>query len=185
MSKNNRIVDFSNHVHVVKIETDLCRIDQFSIPNTKEGAISFVNTEDGLAVFGDYGNWIFCQKFIPTANGRVDPFYWAEKLRINSSQNDSSYDSRATEIALEEWISDLKKEEELDSDTEDWLENLLESVDDELEYTYQVYRMAPYDIDSGSVPLEKKGSVQFKIIIQAFEEICTRLGLESLKNNSI
>jgi hypothetical protein len=181
--------DFSKHTHKVEIfksgEGNEIRVDHFREGNSNMGYIKFVNDERGLSVFGDFGNWIFCRPFHPSAEGYVSEMYWNEKLKMGSSQDHARYDPEETEKELLELINGGLEEygyegEDLIKCTE-WLEDLISYCDDELEYTYQAYRgYNPTQMDYEDIPFCKKPSVQLEIIFDAFDEICSRLKTEKL-----
>lgn len=176
--------DFSKHIHTVEIFTseqgNEIRVDHFQQGNSNYGYIKFVNDDRGLSVFGDFGNWVFCRPFYPSVEGYVSDGYWNEKLKIGSSQDHAKYDSKSTEEKLKQMIKsglqdygyngkDLKKAKK-------WFTDLLDYVDDELEYTYHAFRGDnPTEIDYENIPFCKKGSVQLEIIFDAFDEICNRM----------
>lgn len=176
--------DFSEHTHKVEIfkseEGNEIRVDHFRKGNNNMGYVKFVNDSMGLSVFGDFGNWIFCRPFHPSADGFVSDGYWNEKLKIGSSQDHAKYDSEETAKELQELIdSGLEewgyKDEDL-INAKDWLIDLLGYTDDELEYTYNAFRGEnPTQMDYENIPFCKTGSVQLQIIFDAFDEICIRL----------
>tara|TARA_R110000851_G_C12783958_1_gene535653 strand:- start:75 stop:632 length:558 start_codon:yes stop_codon:yes gene_type:complete len=176
--------DFSEHTHKIEIfkskEGNEIRVDHFRKGNSNMGYVKFVNDSRGLSVFGDFGNWIFCRPFHPSADGFVSDHYWNEKLKINSHQEHAKYDGDEThkEIqglingGLEDWGY---KEGELIK-CKEWLTELATYTDDELEYTYEAYRgNNPTELDYDYIPFCKTGSVQLQIIFDAFDEICKRL----------
>jgi hypothetical protein len=167
--------------------------------------INFINVDGILAVTGDYGNWIFCREFIPAEKNSVSDGYWLEKLRISSSQQPSSYDSKETAKELHNRIKELndewkETEEEYENDqhnskylslktkheeTLEYFNDCLNTVDDELDYTYQAYRNMPNYYDYEFPVFEKSLNVWLLIIFDGFDEICNRLdtqgGLSTLK----
>jgi len=188
MKRNKRTTwDFSESTHRVEIfkseKGNEIRVDHLQKGNSSMGYVKFVNDSMGLTVFGDFGNWIFCRPFHPSADGYVSDMYWQEKLKISSSQEYARYDSEATAKELQEQIDhgledygysggDLIKAKE-------WFQHLLEHSDDELEYTYEAYRGEnPTEIDYEYIPFCKEESYQLKIIFDAFDEICSRLEKE-------
>lgn len=200
--KKRTDIDFSKHELIIKESEDL-KIHILKIPGTVMNMIKFINVDGVMAVTGDFGNWIFCREFHPTANGYVSDGYWLEKLRISSSQQPSKYDSERTAEAIRErakelnieW-AELKKEYENKEDhteaewnrylkeetryeeTLEYLEECLSNVDDELDYTYHAYRNMPSYYDYEYVIFEKTVDVWLTIIFDGFDEICSRL-----KNN--
>jgi hypothetical protein len=179
--------NFGEHTHTVEIfeskEGNKIRVDHFRKGDSNMGYVKFVNDDRGLSVFGDFGNWIFCRPFHPSADGFVSDQYWNEKLKIGSSQDHATYDSEETAKEIQELIDGGLEEwgytgDELNQATE-WLTDLLSYTDDELEYTYQAFRGSnPTEMDYESIPFCKKGSVQLQIIFDVFDEICDRLKKE-------
>lgn len=179
--------DFSNHTHTVEIfkseNGKEIRVDHFREGNKRCGYIKFLNDEEGLSVFGDFGNWIFCRPFHPSADGFVSDAYWNEKLKIASSQEHAKFDSDETAKEIEELINGGLEDWGYDGDrldeAKEWLSDLLEYVDDELDYTYHAYRgYNPTELDYEDIPFCREGSIQLKIIFDAFDEMCNRM-----KNN--
>ncbi len=176
--------DWSKHTHKIEIfkssEGNEIRVDHFQKGNSNMGYVKFINDSRGLSVFGDFGNWVFCRPFYPSADGFVSDGYWIEKLKISSCQEPFSYDPKETAKELKELIATGLEEwgyegEELRKNKE-WITRLLEYVDDELEYTYEAYRGDnPSEIDYEYIPFCKKLSVQLEIVFEAFNEICKRL----------
>jgi hypothetical protein len=177
--------DFSNHTHRVEIFTSTkgneIRVDHFQVGNKKRGYIKFVNDDNGLSVFGDFGNWIFCRPFHPMVNDFVSDGYWLEKLRAYSSQVYSEYDGKATakeiQLLIDGGLEEYGyKDEELET-IKEWYTDLLTYTDDEIEYTYHAYRDygKPCNVDYENIPFCKKINPQLEIIFDAFDEICKRM----------
>ncbi len=224
-------VDFSEHkLRIVESEDFLAH--HFKIDNTYYGCLSFINTNGVMVVTGDYGNWMFCREFHPSAKGHVSGGYWDEKLQMASEQKSSKYDSKATEKELQEYmdkhnkvlnvihrfkeINELDEKEDselieylninlfdslifedtdedydsksledienlfdcdefLSQDEFDYIETLLNCVDDELEYTYEAYRNS-YNAgrfqDHEYVPFIETRHVWLNIVYDAWEAIC-------------
>jgi hypothetical protein len=175
--------DFAGYTHTVeKFNSDKgnsIRIDHLRNGDSSMGYVRFVNDDYGLSVFGDFGNWIFCRQFVPSENGYVSVGYWNEKLKIRSSQEHAKYDSEETSKEINELINTgLEEYGHFGSELEklkDWYTELLEHVDDEIEYLYHAYRSYDCPDDLENIPYAKKGSVQLLIIFDAFNEICNRI----------
>ncbi len=177
--------DFSKHTHKVEIfkseDGNEIRVDHFREGDKNMGYVKFVNDSRGLSVFGDFGNWIFCRPFHPSADGHVDYMYWNEKLKISSSQNHAVYDAEETEKELKEKIAVGLEEYGYEGQQlriiQEYYTSLLAYADDEIEYTYQVCRSGnkPHFLEYEQIPFCKKGSVQLEIVFQAFDEICKRI----------
>jgi hypothetical protein len=185
-------IDFSNHEHRIEIfksgEKEI-RVDHFQVGNSSTNYIQFINTDRVMTVTGDFGNWIFCRPFHPSPKGGVSEQYWIEKLRISSSQELARYDADETEKEIKELIKNgLEeygyKDDEL-KEIKDWFKELLQEVDDELNYTYKAFREygRPNFIDGEQIPLCKKVNQWLLIIFDAFDEICRRLELAETSNS--
>lgn len=177
--------DFSKYIHRVNIYKnstgDEIRVDELQNGNSSIGYVKFVNHSMGLSVFGDFGNWIFCRPFLPSKEGYVSPMYWNEKLKLNSSQDHSRYDSEKTKKELLRLINiDLEVDFGYRGDdltkAQEWLSELLACVEDELEYKYQAFRGEnPTNIDYEDIPFCKEGSSQLLAVFDAFNEICNKI----------
>jgi len=165
-------VNFDKHELKI-IDTPEVLIHIFAKPNTVCGSIKFINTQGILAITGDYGNWIFCREFHPSAEGFVSDSYWCEKLRMASTQKPSDYDPERTRKEIEERLAG--KEEELDEDEKEYLKDLLNQVDEcEERYMVYAYDNLPKGRDYEFIPLIKKLNPWLEIIFDAFDEICRR-----------
>lgn len=174
--------DFSEHTHKVEIfKSELgneIRVDHFRKGSSNMGYVKFVNDDRGLSVFGDFGNWIFCRPFHPSADGFVSDMYWNEKLKISSSQDHARYDGEETYNELKELVDSGLEDmgfdgAELETHKEE-LTQLMQHTDDEIEYTYEAFR-GRLTLDYDYIPFCKKGSVQLQIIFDAFDEMCRRM----------
>ncbi len=181
--KKRTDVDFSKHEHrveVFKCGKNEIRVDHFQVEDSRMRYIKLINTDDTLTVTGDYGNWVFCRPFVPSSDGGVSDCYWLEKLRTASVQVVSEFCSVETEKEIQELInSGLEdygyKDTELDV-LKEWFKDLLEYVDDEIEYTYYAYRYnKPAILDYEMIPFCKKINTWLLIIFDAFDEMCNRL----------
>lgn len=179
-------VDFSKHKHRVEIfksEKNEIRVDHFQIENSRSQYIKFVNTDDILAVSGDYGNYVFCRPFHPSKDGRVSDHYWHEKLRTGSIQSfelqDLDFKSIIEELNAK--LSDIEEDYDEDQITEarDYFDELLESAEseDKLSYESAVYREIdqPSFLDYDDIPYYKKENTQLRVVFDAFDEICKRI----------
>ncbi|WP_044213509.1 hypothetical protein [Flammeovirga sp. OC4] len=176
--------DFSLHTHTVDIFTNSkgeeIRIDTFQEEDYRMGLVKFKNDENGLTVTGDFGVWVFERNFIPCKGFKINKMYWSEKLIATSIREYCEYDPIQTCEAIEAIINnDLEdwgyEGEELENQKE-FYEDLLNYVDDEIEYKYHAYRsLFPFDVDHDGIPYFKKGSVKLDVIFDAFEEICRRM----------
>lgn len=172
-SDRELIIDVNEHYHSYRLKH----------PNYSHmQSIEFICMKGLTIVTGDYGNWIFCREFHPTKNNTVSQGYWVEKLKINSEQDPYKFDPDGTVEIINDKIEELKidfNNDEIDSDTYDlymeYYEELLDSVYDEIEYTYKAYRNIPSKMDYEEVPFMKEYKSQLLILFDAFEEICRRI----------
>jgi hypothetical protein len=175
LRKSRRNVDWSKHI-VETIKEDHSLMHCIRIPNSSTNLVRFVNAYGVLSVSGDFGNWIFCREFHPSAQGYVSDGYWMEKLRSASCQEPVKYDSEATAELL-------RTEMETDDITEkekEYLEDALYHSDDEIEYMYYAFRnnTGRYE-DYEEIPLAKEVNVWLEIVFDAFNEICRRIQKET------
>lgn len=187
MREKRTSVNFDKHEHRVEIfkckEKEI-RVDHFQIGDSRMKYIKFVNTEDTLTVSGDYGNWVFCRPFVPSADGYVSDCYWFEKLRMLSEQKFDILDFDLIQQEIKELIDSGIKERfrEDNEKTENaiaWFKELLDIAEseDHIEYTWKAYRdySMPDFIEYEMIPFTKKIPTWIKIIFDAFDEICNRL----------
>lgn len=185
-------IDFSKHVHTV--EEYVCgenkiRVDHFKIPNTRMNYIQFVNTDEIMSVTGDFGNWIFCRPFVPSAKGYVSDSYWSEKLRILSEQRFDRLNFDAIEKEIQELIDtgleDYGYEGEELEQAKEWFTELLSECDDKLNYLSKAYRDSdrPDFIDDEQIPYTIEVPNWLYVIFDAFDEICHRLKETEAENN--
>jgi len=174
-------IDFSKHIVLethFKNENHSLDVWDMKLPNSEyTNRIRFVNSCGTLTVNGDFGNWVFCREFHPSADGYVSTGYWSEKLRIASQQTSAEYDSERTENEIKRLIksglkeygykgSELKKLKESFTD-------LLQYVDDQFEYTYRAYRES--EIENELIPFLETRHVWLDIVYDAFDELCNRI----------
>lgn len=182
MKKNKRIeYDFSNHELIV-VETENYNSYRLKHPEYSQMfSVTFINTNGVCAVTGDFGNYIFCREFHPSAKGYVSDHYWLEKLQNSSDQSGEKFDSDKTRELINELITDLENDEEsIESDKHndelEYLNELLDYVDrSEFEYSSYAYNNYPSWYDCESVPFCKSIKPQLLIVFDAFEEICLRI----------
>jgi len=180
MKTESRIgYDFSKHELTVT-KTENAVVYKFKRPDTIQGATIFINSNGIMAVTGDWGNWIFCREFHPSADGGVSDSYWREKLRIASTQSHENYSPQKTRAEIEERL----KEEDLDAEDKAYLTDLLDHVDDEEEsYSHYAYENMPRDFDAESLPLCYENKFWLKAIFDAFDEICARIAVVPIEPN--
>jgi hypothetical protein len=166
-------VNFNEHKLTVIIDTPEVLIHRFAKPDTGCRSITFINTRGILAITGDYGNWIFCREFHPSAEGFVSDSYWCEKLRIASTQKISDYSSEETKKTIEKKLKNI--DEDLDEDDKEYLEDLLSQVDEcEERFMVYAYDNLPKNRDCEFIPCVKKLNPWLEVIFDAFDEICLR-----------
>ena len=159
-------------VTVKKYGEDDVIIHRIGKPGKRCEEVVFINAEGVLTVTGDYGNWVFCREFHPTADGYVSDSYWIEKLKIASSQQPGSYDADETRKEIEQRLNDG----DLYDEDKEYLESLLGYVDDgEAGYLAYAHENLPKYRDHEFVPYRKKLDYWLEVIFDAFEEICRRL----------
>lgn len=170
-------IDFEKH-EVIITKNEECLIHHLKIPNTHYNSIKYINCGGVLAVTGDYGNWIFCREFHPSADGFVSGGYWLEKLRILSTQDGEEFNSEATKKALQERLYEYKVENGKDAkeDVIEYYEECINKCDEhEIDYTHFAYREQPRGLDYEDVILEKDYKFWLKAVFDGFDEICRRM----------
>lgn len=181
MKRRTRI-DWSKH-EVIEIKNENILIHHIKIPGTYTNSVRFINTCGILAVNGDFGNWIFCREFHPSADGYVSGGYWDEKLEISSQQESDKFDSETTIEKINEFKQSFNDAygREMNEEEKEWVDDLLRSAYDETEYIYTAYREKPSTIDYESVPFGKKRHFWLNVVYDAFDEMCERLKIEKQK----
>lgn len=173
-------IDWSKHdLKITKSPT--YHMAELKIPGSMMGRIKFTNIDGVLLVTGDYGNWVFCRKFIPSADfGGVSDGYWLEKLSIHSEQEYKDYSSEETEKELQREIAAIKR----DWDDEYKRDELIEYYEECLNHTDDYYdyiiamREIPSWADHEYYILCYETKPRLKILFDAFEEICNRMKIE-------
>lgn len=185
MNKRTEI-DFSRHELKIT-QFDGVLIHEFKRPDTRNCMLVFINTCGVMTVTGDFGNWVFCREFHPSANndGGVSGGYWDEKLQIASVQKSHQYDAEETIKRIEEFEKEFQDNygREMNEAEADWIEELKNNADDEHEYIYLAYRENPDTIDYESVPFGKKRHFWLNAVYDGFEAICEKLKI--IENGSI
>ena len=166
-------LDFSNHKLTVVNDT-LTTIHELKLPDSAIKRFKFVNTCNRLMVLSDYGDWLFCQSFIPSYGSKVSDGYWAQKTVINSTQSPYEFDEDMTLDELDNLILNCA------TDDKNYLTFLTEAKQmlfeyGEEEYKNFVYQNAPPSWDSESTPYCKKIKYSLQVIFDAFEEVSKRL----------
>lgn len=175
-------IDFSNHILTV-LEDKYTTIHEFKIHNKYVYSINFINVCGNLVVTGDFGNWVFCREFVPSAEGYVDGHYWIEKLKISSCQEPEKFSAEATEKVLIEYIKTAKYEE--DEEMVEYYEHCLLYVDDgEWSYIHKAYEALPSSYCSESLVVAKEVDYSLLAVFDAFDEICNRLKILGKKDEA-
>jgi len=178
-------IDFSRHeVKVTKSEGVL--IHEFKRPDTINCMLVFINTCGVMTVTGDFGNWVFCREFHPSADNEsfVSAGYWDEKLEIASVQKSDKYDAEETSKIIKEFKETFEESygREMNEEESDWVEQLENNVDDEHEYIYLAYRENPSSIDYESVPFGEKRHFWLDAVYDGFEALCDSIKESELSN---
>jgi hypothetical protein len=166
-------IDFSKH-EVIITKSEGLLVHDLKLPHSFINSIKFINTQGILAITGDFGNWIFCREFHPSADGYVSAGYWCEKLRIASIQKSHNFSVDETEIEIKRLLAE---EEDLSEKEVDYLNGCLNNVDDwEIGYrNYAFTENAGRFEDGEYVPYEEELNIWLAYIFDGFEEICKRM----------
>ena len=161
--------DFSKHVLTETKREDLL-VHTLAKSGTTMDSLTFINTNDIMAVTGNYGNWIFCREFHPSGSGKVSDTYWIEKLQLASSQDPYDFDGKKAKEEIEELLQDPDKS--LTDKEKEWLNELSEATDgSEFEYI-AVAMNYPSSFLSEMIPKGKITKYWLLVVFDAFEEIC-------------
>jgi hypothetical protein len=187
MSEPRTKIDWSKHEIIIEDHPEAKQIvHYFKRPDTIMQSVKFINTHGILAVTGDYGNWIFCRSFVPSAESDfVSDGYWIEKLQIASEQVIYKFDVEATEKALYRAIDEIPENFDKDSDKEDALvyyQNCLDVVEDgEFHYRQAAADNLPPGWDYESIILEEKPPIWLLCVFDAYDEMVRRMKDEKSK----
>ena len=178
--KKRTNVDFSKHEFNTDVFTNAkgeeINVFELKKPDTNCGRITYVNAKGTLTVSGDYGNWVFCREFHPSADEHVSDHYWIEKLKIYSTQVPGEYSSEDTKAEILGKIEELKAEDHNDEDEIiKYYNDCLDYVGEEWEYTKFAYDEVPNGYDHEWVIFNKRLSPQLEIVFDWFEEMCDRI----------
>lgn len=186
--KKRTQADFSKHIVLethFKNENHSLDIWDLKLPDSNyTNRVRFINSCGSLTVTGDFGNWVFCREFHPSADGYVSDGYWGEKLSMSSVQEYSKYDSERTEKEIRRYIRIGLKEYGFEGDElkkiKEQFKELLEHTEDELSYTHFAYRESEIE-DYEIIPYVKTAHRWLFVVFDAFEELCKR---EKIKNSN-
>jgi len=172
-------IDFTDYIVEVTKQEGLLIHKLKKIGYSVMYSVTFTNVSGICAITGDYGNWIVCREFHPSKGGSISDGYFYEKLRNSSSQVLSKFNPEETEKELKELLTFNYEDDgqaPLTEEERDWLEDLVNCVDDEVAYTYKAYREGPVGrFDYEDIPFCKEANYWLKVIADAFEEICSRM----------
>lgn len=174
--KKRTHIDFSKH-EVLVTENEGLVIHYLKKPGTITDSIKFINTNGILAVTGDYGNWIFCRPFVPSAKSDlVSDGYWIEKLQISSCQNPYKHCPEETTRRIKEIIAELEYgySEQSAAEMREYYEDCLTDVDDEYDYIITA-RNYPPCADYECMIFGKVLNPWLNAVFDGYDEICTRL----------
>ena len=172
MNTKRTEVDFSKHV-VDVTKQDRLLVHYIHLPNTIVNSVKFINTNDIMAVTGDFGNWIFCREFHPSATGGVSDGYWREKLGISSCQDPLEFVSDIAKAEIKEMLED--EDRTFTEEEREWLGELSDAAD-EGEYEYIATAMhRPSSFEAECIPKGKRVTFWLLVVFDAFEEICKRI----------
>lgn len=166
-------IDFSKH-EVIVTKSEGLLVHDLKLPHSFINSIKLINTNGILAVTGDFGNWIFCREFHPSADGYVSGGYWCEKLQMASTQKSHNFSSDKTEVEINRLLAE---EEDLTESEIDYLNGCLNALGDgELYYEYYAHTENVGRFDDGEyVPYEEELNIWLAYIFDGFEEICNRM----------
>ena len=170
-------IEFKDHEVIITQQEGLL-VHFLKKPNSYFDCIKYINTNGILAITGDYGNWIFCREFHPSAKGDdVSDSYWNEKLRMASTQEPKEFDPDGTRERIKELLRNEESDEELTEEEKEYLEGCLDNIDSSgWEYEYYAHtnncgRFRDHDY----VPLQKRNNYWLDAVYDGFEEICRRM----------
>ena len=173
-------IDFSKHELKIT-QFDWVLIHEFKKPDTTNHMLVFINTCGVMTVTGDFGNWVFCREFHPSASGGcVNEGYWDEKLEISSVQKSDIYDVEGTIKEIVRFKENFKDNygRKMNEDELHWFQNLLNIADDTYGYAYVAYRETPEAIDYECIPCKQKRHFWLDVVYDGFDAICEVLRKE-------
>lgn len=96
------------------------------------------------------------------------------KLPSEETLEEEYYGSFVTWLDSIEWDDELIHDE---LEEIQYLVEIQEDVEDELDYTYRAYREKPEHVDYDEVIFQRIAHPQLEVVFDAFEEICRRLSI--------
>ena len=171
-------LDLSKHVfthtHIPKTGCMTTNIDIFKFEkiNTVTEGMTFINAEGIMSVTGDWGNWVFCRMFFPSASGHVSDSYWCEKLMNASKQDSHTHDNDIAIKEIDELLND--PDNEWSEEEKEFWEELKGTAGSEYEWI-AVAMNRPRSIDAEQIPKGKILDCWLAVIFDGFDEICRRM----------
>jgi hypothetical protein len=171
-------IEFDQHELIVT-KTDDLTVYRLKKPDTYTESMRFINVMGVLVVTGDWGNWIFCREFHPSAdkNAGCSDGYWCEKLQISSTQQPYEYDPEATLALINERLNN--PEEELDEADREYLRQCRDRHDERYEYLEWAHNNLPNGRDHEYVPNRQRVQFWLQVVFDGFDEICRRMREQS------
>jgi hypothetical protein len=171
-------IEFEQH-EVIITQVEGLLVHHLKKPNTNTDNIKYINTNGILAVTGDYGNWIFCREFHPSADGGVSGAYWKEKLKILSTQQPNEFDEQGT---VEEIDRLLAEEEDLDEEEIEYLTECKNKAGyGQFDYDAYAHRENCGRFqDHECVPHCMKTQYWLEAVFDGFDEMCRRIKEDNL-----
>lgn len=170
-------VDFSKHIleHTESKEPIFVSVHHFHKPGTIAGSIKFINIDGKLLVTGDYGSYVFCRGFYPSAESeKVSGGYWLEKIRQSSIQKPCSYDADETIESLKEAISNVPEnysdQDKIEKATE-YYNDCLCHTEDEWEYIEYARSNMPDFMNHEDMVVGYKLHEQLAVVFDAYDII--------------
>lgn len=168
-------IDLSEHELVVN-KSDILTIYEFKIPGMFfKRAIFVAGSDIGItAITSDYGNWIFDHSFHPQKDKYVDDAYWIQKLRENSCQEPTVFDSAFCDSQIKELLD--TQEDVLTDEDREFLYGLQGSIINEQAYNNFVFANRDMWSDTyADLPTGRKVRQHLLILFDMFDEMCERI----------
>ena len=167
-------IDLSERQLIVN-KSEYVSIYEFRPPKSPYSSVNLVACLGITAVTGDCGNWIFANEFHPKKDGYVDDAYWIQKLRKNSCQEPTVFDSSFCEQQIKEILD--AQEDVLTVDDMQFLYGLQGSLINEQAYNNFIFWNKD-DMWSGTyadLPSGRKIRQHLLILFDMFDEMCERI----------
>lgn len=181
-------MNWDKHDLIIK-EDSITKIWELKIPGESiRYRLTFINSGGVMMVTGDFGNFVFCREFHPSADGAVHEKYWLEKLKMKSCQNPGVFDADETRNEIEACLDVIKEDHDSD-EYHLWdnhkearyylmLRDLIDNGCSEIEYDFHAYYSEEFlhsGLDNEDVPKKKKYVDYLETVFDGFDEICIRL----------